>query len=61
VGEAQEGDRQQRESSSPVNTLRPPKRSVRTPIGTRMSAPSKVGSAINKPIDVLSRLKSACI
>jgi hypothetical protein len=30
-------------------------------IGTRMSAPSSVGSAINKPIDVLSRLKSGCI
>ena len=27
----------------------------------RVSAPSSVGSAINKPIDVLSRLKSACI
>ena len=30
-------------------------------IGTRMSPPSSVGSAINKPIDVLSRLKSGCI
>jgi hypothetical protein len=30
-------------------------------IGTRMSAPGSVGSAINKPIDVLSRLKSACL
>ncbi len=26
-------------------------------IGTRISAPSSVGSAINKPIDVLSRLE----
>ena len=30
-------------------------------IGTRMSAPSSVGSAIDKPIDVLSRFKSTCI
>jgi hypothetical protein len=48
-------------SSRAVNTLRPPKRSVRIPTGTRMMTPSNVGTAISRAIAVLSSLNSAWI